>query len=171
MDDFVLANKNTAKLREAADPQVKTQMGELVRQFQLRGKFLILQAALFSVILPLLYLLFATILWIWYWVSKDQSTITPVTILIGVGVFAPMILPIRLLAECLNAMWWAISPRQAEAVVCNKITKIYPIKTIVKGDPANKVEMGEDVYCLSYILSLKNTELINILKGSEDMKE
>jgi hypothetical protein len=44
------------------------------------------------------------------------------------------------------------------------------VKTLVKGDPANKVEMNEDVYCLSYILSLKKTELLSILDGSEEQK-
>ena len=67
---------------------------------------MVLQAGFFCVLLPLLYLIFATILWIWYFSTKDEHTITPITILIGVGVFAPMILPNLLLGQVLISMWY-----------------------------------------------------------------
>jgi hypothetical protein len=59
---------------------------------------------------------------------------------------------------------------RAEQFLTRRITQITPVKTLVKGDPANKVEMNKDVYCLSYILSLKKTELLNMLRISEKTK-
>lgn len=103
--------------------ELKLEFNALLAKFKRRGLVLGIIGWVFNVALPLLYLLFALVMWIWYWATKDETTITPVTLLIGVAVFAPMIIPIQQLIGVLRRFGIVTAEPNASVWLTRKLTQ------------------------------------------------
>ena len=122
-------------------------------------------------ILPLLYLIFNTVLFAVHWknMQKDDSKdFAPiVTVIIAFALYITLLEDMSVTAVALIKLAFAGKPNEfdfEDNQISDMIRSFKEQRTIVQDDPDYCLELEETIYELAYVLSLKPETLSSLLK-------
>ena len=122
-------------------------------------------------ILPLLYLIFNTVLFVVHWknMQKDDSKdFAPiVTVIIAFALYITLLEDMSVTAVALIKLAFAGKPNEfdfEDNQISDMIRSFKEQRTIVQDDPDYCLELEETIYEIAYVLSLKPETLSSLLK-------